>query len=52
MPQEGSRFPCGSSVLGDRFVLLHLLGKGGFSEVFKVRVCFKGVFSFSLGLFP
>jgi hypothetical protein len=36
--QEGSRFACGSTVLGGRFVLLSMLGKGGFSEVFKVRV--------------
>ena len=25
--------------LNDRYLLLHLIGRGGFSEVFKVRMC-------------
>jgi len=35
--QEGSKFGNSKVVLGGRFVLLGMLGKGGFSEVFKVR---------------
>ena len=34
--QESSRW-CGQPVLSERYLLMSLLGKGGFSEVFKVR---------------
>ena len=33
--QESSRW-CGQPVLSERYLLMSLLGKGGFSEVFKV----------------
>ena len=35
--QSGSRFGNSNVVLAGRYVLLGMLGKGGFSEVFKVR---------------
>jgi hypothetical protein len=38
-PQSGSKFGNSNVVLGGRFVLLGMLGKGGFSEVFKVGIC-------------
>ena len=34
--EEGSRFK-DNPVLAERYLLLRLLGKGGFSEVFQVR---------------
>jgi len=41
--EEGSRFK-DNPVLAQRYLLLRLLGKGGFSEVFQVRpAAFKSI---------
>ncbi len=36
--EEGSRFK-GNPTLNSRYLLLNLIGRGGFSEVYKVCVC-------------
>ena len=49
--EDGSRFN-NFQILNYRYALLNLLGKGGFSEVYKVRTLASNILLYKIDVFP